>query len=638
MSESVGTPAGVVSDIESSGSEDLNFNELSSQDFQDKLDNLLKSQIDIEDLSPDLRSRVEEKELKDQSGLIEFDPSLLPDSLFDSGSSESEGSKVKHEMFKNRKHLLQSLVSEDKIKTEFKDAESLLNDRYDLNPRSLLSNVLNNDDSYLPTEIYNRLILRSPGLVDSNSDIWVSEFEDYLEDSEDSFVNVPIPFMFDSRTQYGFHDVNIFKNKTTRFDSEYKNKKLGEVMKLKDVIDAFKNNNKEFFRNHTYEACQEIKKLLDKPTLFFTVTMGRDSPAETFAKYKDATRYGIKGQSSWNHFWTNLKRKVKTKLGWDFDNYIKGVEVTDDFRLHIHIVVLGVSPNSDHQVKRFKKDILESSLNASNFGYINDVQLLKDDYNLIFKTDSDLSDYKDSLKEDNRSIQSFIESFKVPYDGDKKATMNFLKVDPVKNKDAWDKTTTYALKYALNQDSYKDVRDSEDLDSWLQKNMLFWAYNIKRFFLSKNLTSLLSELDPSSDRFYSFNGSYDFLAFAYNFFNNIDGLDIDKFYSMLRDHSDQFDAYALNESEDSEVIDSIKDRPNLKEFYKSDEFDPDLSSQDLSSLIRSPILSDLKFNSYISRSEILGLIRYELFKHVLTRKYKNFFDPPSDPPNLSSDP
>lgn len=576
---------------------------ITESEFKDKLRDSLDSSVDKTGLSPESRSRLEDKELKDQSDLVEYDLDLLPSDFFDSNDDKDQGNGInpKDEKFKAQKEELQYLSG----------IEPCIGD-------------------YISTREYNVKILQDPNkIVNSNIGLWFDQFEGYLESVVDSWVNVPIKFMFDSKSAYGFYDTNIMKKKSTRFGSYYMDERMGKVMKLKDVVEAYKSNDQEYFRTHNYEACEEIKDLLDKPLLFVTITSDRGSPAESFAGYKDGSRYGISGESSFNSFWTALKRKVDSKLGWDFPDYVKGLHPHENDRLHIHIPILGVTPRNDHEVKEFKL-ILEDTLRSCGFGgYVNDVKLVRDDYTLAFKTDSDLPEYREKLEDKDRSIQKIIETFELAYDKDKTANMNFLKVDPPSGDEVWDKAITYTLKYALNQDGYGDVKDSDKLDNWLEKNVYFWIFNVKRFFISKHLSKLLDKLDLDTDRFYCFDNVYDFLAFVYRYYNALDmDISLGDLYGKIKDQSDiEFDAHALNENkeDDKKVIDRVKDKKDLDQFYKEK-----FKDKALKELVRSPIVKEIHFSGYTRPSELVGLIRLELFKHLIFQKYRSLgLDPPT---------
>jgi len=291
-------------------------------------------------------------------------------------------------------------------------------------------------------------------------------------------------------------------------------------------------------------------------------------------------------------------------LGWEWRYYVKGVETTKVGRLHVHLVFLGVNPSHDSQLVIFKKE-LENLLNRVGFGYINDIQLVKKDYNLLFKSETDLK--KEFFDGDGNKIREFtiLETFTLPYGGagsEREATIHFIKAEATKKTDNWERITNYCFKYPLKGETYEGVKDDNDrLTSWLYNNVLFWVFGVKRWFISRDLTKLINMAIPFERRFYFFRDEWVFLAW-------LKGNKSSDLYSTLRDLS-KFEVFILQEGVHSDV-DALLSHPTIAQVYK----DLDLLKD---GDVFSPVLDKIRVEGVVFPEVLSSLIHYDSFNMLI---------------------
>jgi len=550
----------------------------------------------------------------------------LPNLLGD--SSLGSGEKIAHSQYKLQKRLLSALLyaRDEALRMSPADLVKSLIDEWDIWVKEFGCRSLS-------TEEYHKILAENPDLINDYWDIWVKAFEYYLNQTLKTWLHIPFRVAFDVSTGYAFVNAHYLAHPVNQFMDDYKKKKLLTILKFKLVTELlskvkFTSNVRDFDISvaqeflsrldpekypHLYEhvkrmflfslgshldksyyALLELKYLLDKPLLFITITMGSDHPVITFIKYK----------RKWNHFFTQLKRLMK-KLGWEYRYYVKGVETTKAGRLHVHLVFLGVNPSHDSHLITFKEG-LEKLLNRVGFGYINDIQLVKKDYNLLFKSETDLK--KEFFDADGNKIREFtiLKTFTLPYGGadpeKKEATIHFIKAEPSKKTDNWERIVNYCFKYPLKGETYQDVKDDDDrLTRWLYNNVLFWVFGVKRWLISRDLSRLINTALPVERRFYFFKDEWDFLAW-------LKGDKSAKLYSTIKDIS-KFEAFVLQDGVHVEV-DALLSHPTIAEVYRSLGLFKDEDGF-------SPVLDMVRVEGVISPEVLNSLIHYDSFNTLV---------------------
>ena len=553
-------------------------------------------------------------------GLLDDAPSLISD------ADSPSGEKVGHTQYKFQKRLLALLMSP-------------LSD--ELSPDILRSYLLDAWDSLglrVPsTDVYHSLLSDNPFFVSRYFDLWVETFRLYLDYTSNTWLHIPMKIAYDRATGYAFTNVHYLANPVTQFHDEYKKKKLLAILKFQlatkllekgkftspltkvglgvadellsrvdpdefpSLYKALTSKSWDFLLDSpsSRDALWTLVDVMSKPLLFVTVTMGNDDPVVTFIKYRQ----------DWNNFFTQLKSLMKS-LGWEHRYYVKGVETTKSGRLHVHLVFLGVTPSHDSQLVDFKKG-LEAILRRVGFGYVNDVQIVKPDYNLMVTSRSDLKKPEKGFYDaEGNKIRNFtiLDTFTLPYRGagsEGEATFYLLKADPSKKGQNWERVVRYVFKYPLKGETYEDVKNDPDkLESWLKSNTLFWVFGVKRWWISKELTKLLNEAFPTERRFYFFRDEWDFLVWLRD--------PRDELYSTIKDLG-KFDAFVFT----PEMVDDVKPllaHSTLAEFYLK------LGLVDILDDF-SPLLGKLRAESFISPETLQRLIDYDSFKLLISLKW-----------------
>lgn len=598
------------------GGADLPLPELSFDDFVRAFNESIS--VELSDLPDVSGSRY--VPLDTFFDLLDDAPSLISD------ADSPSGEKVGHSQYKFQKRLLALLMSSLSGELSSNNLRSYLLDAWD----GLCLRVPS-------TDVYHSLLSDNPSFVSRYFSLWVEAFRVYLDYTSKTWLHIPMKIAYDRVTGYAFSNVHYLANPVTQFHDEYKKKKLLAILKFKfatefmkkgkfaspltkvglsvadellgqvdpnkfpSLYKALKSKSWDFLLDSpsSRDALWTLVDVMSKPLLFVTVTMGNDDPVVTFIKYRQG----------WNNFFTQLKGLMKS-LGWEHRYYVKGIETTKSGRLHVHLVFLGVTPSHDSQLVDFKKG-LEAILRRVGFGYVNDVQIVKSDYNLMVISKSDLKKPEKGFYDaGGNKIRNFtiLDTFTLPYGGagsEGEATFYLLKADPSKKGQNWERVVRYVFKYPLKGETYEDVKNDPDkLESWLKSNTLFWVFGVKRWWISKELTKLLNEAFPTERRFYFFRDEWDFLVWLRDPSNGL--------YSTIKDLG-KFDAFVFT----PDMADDVKPllaHSTLAEFYLK------LGLIDILDDF-SPLLGKLRAESFITPETLERLIDYDSFKSLISLKW-----------------
>ena len=532
---------------------------------------------------------------------------------------ENIGRAVGHSQYKYQKRLLALLMNFNDLSVD--DVKLLLDDEN-----------FNELHLHVPdTTEYHEILSSNPRIVSDNLLLWVEALRFVLEEVERTYIHIPIRAIYDAETNYAFLNSHYLAHPVTQFNSGYKMKKLKLILKFKlatkllskkkltSPFSVRKSNHVEVEKLLSNVDCEQfpilcqalrskmsfnfdfkvdlsspalfkLAEILERPLLFVTITMGRDEPVETFIKYK----------KSWNNFFTQMKKLMRS-LGWGTKYYVKGVETTKSGRLHVHLVFLGVSPSHPSQLVDFKFG-LEKALRNVGFGYVNDVELISQDYNLVVISQSDLmKPEKGFFDENGNKLRDFkvLRTFELPYEKGT-ATFLLLKVNPAKKTQNWERVVNYVFKYPLKGETFEDVKnDDEKLQIWLRSNVLFWIFGIKRWWISKELSKLLNEAFPTERRFYFFKNEFDMLVY----------LKHPDVYDILRKNQ-KFEVFLA----DAVSVSDIRRNATLSLFYGEHGL-LDLSDD------YSDVLDNIHFEYVVTPDTLSRLIDNDSFKLLIEFRY-----------------
>ena len=345
-------------------------------------------------------------------------------------------------------------------------------------------------------------------------------FKEVLNEYRNSYLSFSSEYGLDLEFLVEFKGFCSVVKPDLRYLRAYKQKKLYHVLNFAKILDLYeKEPNNPFFS--TPEA-KELINLLNKPCLFLTLTLpSRLSPLQTLLWYR----------KTWKNLYNNL-RHLFAEFGIDFHYWVDGVELTKKHRLHVHILFLGVEFDCPERVVDFKKR-LEHILNLNGWGYVNDVAYITNKYTYRVLLRSKLEELKQCRFASDVKV---LKTFYLPYDGNKKHALfhltRFRYEHPSKYRDKYNSATkaiNYILKYILNFSTYEDVlekfndcktvRDLEKVEKllqrWLVYNTYFWLTGVRKFNMSRRLSSLLKRFVEFTYQkgFYFFNSEKELLEF-----------------------------------------------------------------------------------------------------------------------------
>jgi hypothetical protein len=254
----------------------------------------------------------------------------------------------------------------------------------------------------------------------------------------------------------------------------------------------------------------------------------------------ERVRFGLR--NCVESFFSLLKRRTKAFFNrfphnsrLNFGYWVDGVELTKKHRLHVHILFLGVEFDSPFQIVEFKKR-LEHILNLNGWGYVNDVAYITNKYTYRVLLRSKLEELKQCrFASDVRVLKMFYLQYYDDFGNKKHALFHLVRFryeHPSKYRDKYNSATkaiNYILKYILKFSTYEDVlekfnscktvRDLEKVEKllqrWLVYNTYFWLTGVRKFNMSRRLSSLLKKFVEFTyqKRFYFFNSEEELLEF-----------------------------------------------------------------------------------------------------------------------------
>jgi hypothetical protein len=413
--------------------------------------------------------------------------------------------------------------------------------------------VVENHGTGFIKENYFELLEKHSKEIEDNIVSLSKKFKMVLNDYRNSYLSFTSEYGLDSVFLVEFEGFCSVVKPDLRYLRAYKQKKLYHVLNFAKILDLYeKEPNNPFFS--TPEA-KELINLINKPCLFLTLTLpSKLSPLETLLWYR----------KTWKNLYNNL-RHLFAEFGLNFGYWVDGVELTKKHRLHVHILFLGVEFDCPERVVDFKKR-LEHILNLNGWGFVNDVAYITNKYTYRVLLRSKLEELKQCrFASDVKVLKTFYLQYYDDFGNKKHALFHLVRFryeHPSKYKDKYNSATkaiNYILKYILKFSTYEDVLEKfnscktvEDLERvekllqrWLVYNTYFWLTGVRRFNMSRKLSSLLKKFVEFTyqKRFYFFNSEEELLEFLGKKDSGSDGFDWGVTRLWVRDFSEIVNMY-----------------------------------------------------------------------------------------------